>query len=420
MGFWAALQLAIAWKVQTQEQGPIDFLSYQIAAEKIAHGTSPYATASANLAIWRAYHRLEEQLREPRPPAPPVTPGPYLYPPTLALLIAETGVGAVGFASLIVVSVFGFAWIWLKATGMSALWLLLIVSSWDIFAAASGGNVELVLLSATLAACRLLWSAQPLLAAPLMAVVLVVKPFYALVFAGFALIVLSSRPVGNRPHFRSIVGAAVLTLALLALEAHRWGPVLRAETVDFMSNSLAHQWFVLPVAEQTPMSMWNRTPMQGLVNAGVPARLALWGAFVLWLIFLAWTGWRVRHRPVTFAQAFALAFVLLYWGRPVGWTLNYLEIVVLAAVWPTVGTRMRGALLFGAGALMLSHWLALVLTARGLTLSLLTLQSAGVPWETWSVIPLSWLVLMFHLPLQTTDDKEGFGRGFSSARAGGP
>lgn len=71
LGFWAALQLAIAWKVQTQEQGPIDFLTYQIAAEKIAHGTSPYATASANLAIWRAYHRLDSRRPPLFAPCPP-------------------------------------------------------------------------------------------------------------------------------------------------------------------------------------------------------------------------------------------------------------------------------------------------------------------------------------------------------------
>jgi hypothetical protein len=303
--------------------------------------------------------------------------------------------------------VFGFAWIWLKTTGMKAVWLLLIVCSWDIFAAASGGNVELVLLAASLAAAWLLWSAQPVLAAPLMAFVVLVKPFYALFFAAFLVILLSSRSVGTRPRARALAGTAVLTLALVGLEAYRWGPALRAGALDFMMNSLAHQWFVLPVAEQTPMSIWNRTPMQGLINAGVPARLALFGALSLWLGFAGVTAWRVWNRGVGFPQAFALAFVLLYWGRPVGWTLNYLEIVVLAAVWPAIGTRMRGALVFGAGALMLSHWWALVLTGLGRTLSLFTLQSAEVPWETWSVVALSWFLLLCSLPRSTDSPPTG-------------
>jgi hypothetical protein len=165
-----------------------------------------------------------------------------------------------------------------------------------------------------------------------------------------------------------------------------------------MGRSLEQQWFVLPVAEQTPMSMWNRTPMQGLVTAGLPADLALWGACALWLILLVLTGWRVLSLPITFPQAFALAFVLLYWGRPVGWTLNYLEIVVLGAIWPSVGARMKAALLCGASLLMLSHWWALALTVLGRSLSLFTLQSAEVPWESWSVVPLCWLLVLGTLP----------------------
>jgi len=148
------------------------------------------------MATWRAYHRLEERVRatdtrgpdaelpSPQPP-PRVRPGPYLYLPTLALLIAQTGLSPLGFTSLIVLSVMGFAWIWLKAAALGAVWLLLIVFSWDVFAAPSGGNVELVLLAATLAAARLLWSAHPLPAAPLMAFVVLVKPFYGLFFAPF-------------------------------------------------------------------------------------------------------------------------------------------------------------------------------------------------------------------------------------------
>ena len=100
-GVWAVLQLAIAWEVDRQGQGPIDFLTYQIAAQKVAQENSPYTTAAASMVTWRAYHRLEERVRatdmrgpdaelpSPQPP-PRVRPGPYLYLPTLALLIAQT------------------------------------------------------------------------------------------------------------------------------------------------------------------------------------------------------------------------------------------------------------------------------------------------------------------------------------------
>jgi hypothetical protein len=48
---------------------------------------------------------------------------------------------------------------WLKASTLPGVWLLLIVLSWDTCAAVSGGNVELVLLAAIMVAARLLWSA---------------------------------------------------------------------------------------------------------------------------------------------------------------------------------------------------------------------------------------------------------------------
>jgi hypothetical protein len=258
-----------------------------------------------------------------------------------------------------------------------------------------------VLLAAALAASRLLWSAHSVLAAPLIAFMILVKPFYGLFFVAFLMILLSSRPLAAPRRVTHLVGTGIIALALVGFEVYRWHPALRAEAIDFMTRGLEHQWLALPVSEQTPMSIWNRTPMQGLVNVGMAPQVALLGALSLWLVAASVTGWRVHRRAVTFPHAFALAFVLLYWGRPIGWTLNYLEIVVLAAVWPRCGPHLRRALLAGAGALMLSHWLALVLTARGLTLSLFTLQSAECPWETWSVVPLSGALLLSKVPPTT-------------------
>jgi hypothetical protein len=394
---WAALQILIARELDRQQRGPIDFLTYQIAAEKVGRGESPYASVADDLATWRAYHALEEQLRDAEAPEPLVRPGPYLYPPTLALLIAHTGIGPVGFAVVLVASLVAFARIWFQATALPAVWLLLVVLSWDICAAASGGNVELVLLAAMIVAARLLWSAHPLLATPFIAFTLVVKPFYALFFATFLLMMLVARRSPAAARAGQFAAAGVVTLLLVGVEVFRWGGELRVEALEFMRDAIDHQWFVLPLAEQTPMSIWNRTPMQGLVNAGVSPSVAFPASLVLWCALAAFTIWRSWKQPVGFAAAFALAFVLLYLGRPVGWTLNYLEPVVIGALWPVAGSRTRRALVAGAIILMLSHWSALVLTARRVNLWLFTLQTAELPWETWTLLPLCWILLVHHL-----------------------
>jgi hypothetical protein len=390
---WAALQILIAWRLDIQRRGPIDFLTYQIASDKIARGETPYGTIAEDLAIWRAYHELEEHWREPAAPEPPVRPGPYLYPPTLALIIAQAGIGPVAFTVGIVLSVAAFVWIWLNVTGMDARWLLLVVLSWDVFASATGGNVELVILGSTMVAARILWSAQPVLAAPFVAFVLLVKPFYVLFFVAFVALMWSTQH-HTRRSARACAATAITTLVLIGVELYRWSPALRLEALEFMRHGIQHQWFVLPLAEQTPMSVWNRTSMQGLVNAGLSPSLAFPVAVTLWCAFAVVTTWRVSRHSLEFSGAFALAFVLLYWGRPVGWTLNYLEIIVAAACWPSASHRMRKALIIGAVAVMVSHWLALVLTARRVTLRLFTLQSAEFPWESWLLVPLCWLLLL--------------------------
>jgi len=103
----------------------------------------------------------------------------------------------------------------------------------------------------------------------------------------------------------------------------------------------------------------------------------------------------VRDRRPSFAQAFALAFVLLYLGRPVGWTLVYLDVVVCVAAWPSLHRAGRALLLAGVVALLLSHWAALALTGLGDGLPLLTLQPADRPWETWLVLPLAWALTVW-------------------------
>jgi hypothetical protein len=99
-----------------------------------------------------------------------------------------------------------------------------------------------------------------------------------------------------------------------------------------------------------------------------------------------------------FPAAFALALVLYYWGRPVGWVLAYLEVVAVVAAWPALRGWQRPATLGAALALMASRWVALALTLRGEGLLLLTLQPAELPWETWLVLPASWLLLLWAWP----------------------
>ena len=267
-----------------------------------------------------------------------------------------------------------------------------------MLASSVGGNVELILLFATLLATRLLWRGWAPLAAPPIALVVAIKPFYALFLLVFGLLRLLGRPLALRETARTLLVTSGLTLALLALEVSRWGAPLRAATVRYLRQALDYHWFVLPAAEQTPMSAWNRTPLQALVSAGAPLTLAQGTALLLWLLFVAITAWRAWGAPLTFPLAFALSLVLLYWGRPIGWTMTYLEVVLTVTVWPTLGRWQRAALLGAVAAVMGSHWWALALTVRGEGMPLVTLQRADVPWETWSLVPLSWLLLLRALP----------------------
>ncbi len=156
-------------------------------------------------------------------------------------------------------------------------------------------------------------------------------------------------------------------------------PTSAGDAVRYLAHTLDAQWFVLPVAQQTPMSAWNRTPFQALIA---------WGR-------LAASAWLVRGRRLSFARAFAVALVLFYLGRPVGWTLVDLDVVVCVAVWPALSRAGRAVLLVGVVALLLSHWVALVLMGLGNGLPLLTLQPADRPWETWLVLPAAWALVLW-------------------------
>lgn len=379
---------------------PVDYASYAKAATTLAEGRNPYQTPDASRQIWLTYHAQETRLlqRDPAIKNTALIPGPYLYPPTLASLLHDLQLNPIGFVFILLLTIYGFGALWLHCTGQSAWWLLWMVGSWDVIASFTGGNVELSLLFAILLASWFMWRQQALWAAPLLAFVVLVKPFYAFFFLTFGLLLLV-QPMPKPKHaFRTLTMASIGALLLLSLEVIRWSRTLRAETLAYLRNAFAYQWFILPVDQQTPMSIWNRTPLQGLINAGVAPDLAKWVALGLWLLFLLITVWYGRGRRMAFPQAFALAFVLLYWGRPVGWGLIYLEIVVLLASWPRLGIQQRRLLFAGMLALALSHWVALALTLQGHWLRLFTLQSADFPWESWLVVPLCWVILLALLP----------------------
>ena len=408
---WTAFVLWLLVQVPTfvgqAEQGksPINFLAYRAAADALERGESPYGTPERRLQRFREIHQAETDLRSAaaRGEAPAMLqeleareqqPGLYLYPPTLARLISGLRLNGLAFAGLILLSMVGFGRLWLGGPGASSHWLLLIMFSWDVLASWYGGNVELVLLGGTLAAARLLWTRHTLLAAPLIAPVVLIKPFYAMFFVTFGLLQLVSRPTEAGATLRSLAAGAALALAIMATEVDRWGATLRAQTFDYLLHGVDYLWFVLPPADQTPLSAWNRTPLQALVSAGLPATTAQRAALGLWLLFVVITLRRAWWSQLAFPPAFALSLILLYWGRPVGWGLIYLEVVLVVAAWPSLRGWQRGGLLGALLALMASHWWALVLTLRGAGMSLFTLQSADFPWETWSVLPLAWLLLL--------------------------
>lgn len=407
---WAALLLwgllPLASVVAQTGQMPIDFLAYARAADALAQGQSPYQTAEQDQAIWRLFHRVEAELlaahvRGEGPSAVqaglagPQQPGPYIYPPTLALLVWQLRLTPVLFVGGIVVAVLGFGLLWLRSTGAHPAWLGLIVGSWDVLASANGGNVELMLLGLALLAGWALWHGYGILAAPPIALVLLIKPFYVLAFVAMGLLWLVSAEPVRAARLRSLCWAAALALVLVALDALRWGDVLQAVTFDYLRHATDHLWLVLPPAEQTPMSAWNRTPLQALVSLGVPLAPAQVVAGGLWLLALIISLLMARGRSLSFPVAFALALTLLYLGRPVGWGLIYVDLVVAPLLWPLLGRWRRSVLLGIVVVIGLTHWWALAWTIEGRGLPLLTVQRADSPWETILVVPLAWLAALY-------------------------
>lgn len=402
---WLLTQAAYFIGLDARGLSPIDFLSYQRAAAALERGESPYLPRAQAQAIWRYFHQVEAELEATHArgegqqmlreiSARPQQPGPYQYPPSLALVVAELPVSPVGFAFFTLASILGFAWLWLKGARAHAVWLLLLPLSWDLAASTWGGNAEVALLFATLLAAWTLWNAYSLAAAPLIALILLIKPFYALFFIALVLLRYTGPAETPRPKFASLALLVLVMSALVAAEIARWGAPLRGAALDFFRHAWDSLWFALPPAEQTPMSAWNRTPLQVLVNAGVPVHLAQGLALGLWVLLLAITLWRVRRTSLGFPLAFAFALTLLYLGRPVGWGFIYLEFVAAVVIWPSLERWQRPIFIVCVLILFATRWWALALAMQGAGMPLLTLQTPRVPWETLVVLPAIWLLLL--------------------------
>jgi hypothetical protein len=294
---------------------------------------------------------------------------------------------------LILLSVLGFGWLWLRSTGASSIWLLLVVGSLDVLMVRTVGNVELILLFIVLLTAHLLWHHRPLLAAPLIALVVLVKPFYGLFFATLLAFQLIGRREVADQTLRSTVVAGLVATVLVALEVLRWDPKLRLETLHYLLHATDYLWLSLPLAEQSPQSEYTITPLQALVSAGVAVSIAQVLALGLWLLLAAATFWSTWGRRLSFPLAFALSLVLLYWGRPVGYNWTYFDFVVLLAAWPMLRHWHRNALL----AILLSYgafsWWSVVSYFLGLPSPGYWGKMPG--WENWLVPLAAWLLLVW-------------------------
>jgi len=131
---WSLLLVPIFFQIADQGHEPIDFLAYHVAANALQQGKSPYPSPEASRQIWQSFHLQETALLQASSTtarqqvlraiaARPQQPGPYLYPPTLALLIAQLHINAWSFAGVSLLAILDFAWLWLYTAGLHPSWL---------------------------------------------------------------------------------------------------------------------------------------------------------------------------------------------------------------------------------------------------------------------------------------------------------
>lgn len=393
--WWMALALLL--KAITVDVGelPVDYRTYAIAAERIELTGSPYVGAPEVQAIWNNMHESAEVIF--RPEAVPdgevsVISGPYLYPPSLALIIAQSGMDAIGFIVMLTVATVGLCIGWFRTSrDASLLWLLPMAGSIDLIAIFLGGNVEIILITLSLTGCRLMWSGQAIWAIPVVAPVLLVKPHFALLFLAFGVMwSLHERNVATR---LMTGGVAVLgVLLIFYLEFQRWPADAQVDFLAYVSDPASRQYFSLPTDQQWPMRVWNRAPLQLLMNAGLGYQVSQTLVLGIYIILLVVSVNVLRGRQISFAIMFSIAYVLFMIGRPITWSMPFLAVFVLMAVWPQLSSAEKRILAISAFLVGISHWLAFSLFVSGVWPGLLTLQAPDLPWETILVMFGSWLV----------------------------
>jgi len=373
---------------------PVDLEAYNFAAGEIAEGRTPYTEPAL---IHEKFRQISRFLIEGVTPAEgEAVRNPYIYPPTLATIMAATGNHAEAFVLALYAAMIGFALLWLRAAGPATpLWLLLCVFSWDLAANLSGGNAEILVLFLALLGCRALWLGWAVPAGLAMALAVLVKPFYLLFFAAFALVPLRQSQAPGRT-IRLVAAAAVTALIVIGLEIWRWPHWLRLDALDYLRHAHESTFLVMALADQVPMSGWNRAPVQVLWTLGLPLFAAQAAALALWAGVVGLSAALVPRRSSGFALAFALAYASFLFARPTTWALPYFDVVVLLAVWPWLARGWERRLALAAAVVLsISHWAALGVTLAGIAPALLSLQTAAYPLETLIVLPGALALVLF-------------------------
>ncbi|MEZ5004221.1 MAG: hypothetical protein R2730_14415 [Chitinophagales bacterium] len=394
---WSMLTLGMIVDYHQNGKTPADCATYFHALEQYSKQLSPYNTIEASQAQWMSIHHLEEQVLSgsiDEFPGEKIS-GPFLYPPTLLQLMQFLHLTPIGFLIGLLISLVLFSWLWIRLNKLSVWWLLFFLFSWDILASFTLGNIEIILLTCTLITAYGIYTKRVVRVAPLIAFIGLVKPFYVLFFVAFGLLLLANNDEDRTKNGRSMIPGAGVTLLLLIMGWLLWPGWIRPDVIDFLSNGTAHSWYILPLADQTPMSIWNRTFMQGLVSVGISASIAQICSLIAWCILTLISIRLVWNKHLPFSILFAFSLLLFYWFRPVGWSLIFLDVIVLSAIWPYTGSLQKRALLSVGILFALTHWLALIKTGELEWLRLVTLQSATFPWETWFVFPAAFLLLFW-------------------------
>ena len=392
-GWWIILALGL--KAITLDVGelPVDYRTYVIAEERLRTTGSPYVDPEIAQGIWRAMHQNAQAAFDPgreSGEAVEIVSGPYLYPPSLAFLLNQTGLTPLQYLVVLALAVIALGVGWLKfLDDLSLFWLLGMACSIDLIAVFLGGNVEILLVALSLFACRLIWLGHGIFAGLLVGSVLVVKPQFALLFLAFGCLSVIGSSF-QRGGLRACFGAAAVALVLMAAEAWRWPAPARGDFLSYLADPGVMQYFALSTEAQWPMNIWNRAPLQVLLELGLSFGTAQALSIGFYLLFLGASVFLLWGRTLHFSLLFALAYVLFLIGRPITWSMPLLAIFVLSAAWPEFSKVERRIATGVACLLGLAHWVAFALFAAGVWPGLLTLQVPWLPWETLLILPGAW------------------------------